>query len=53
MTHTELTAILDKLTLELEFAASNYGARKNQTSQQYAEMLLDFIKQSQKKQAAA
>ena len=53
MTNREATAILEKLTSELEFAATNYGERSNLSTREYAEMLLDFIKTSQKSKAEA
>ena len=53
MTNKEAIIILEKLTSELEFAATHYGARSNLSTREYAEMLLDFIKTSQKSKAAA
>ncbi len=42
--------IIQKLTVELEFVASTFGARSNLSPRKYAEMLLDFIKTNQDRQ---
>jgi hypothetical protein len=38
--------ILEKLTVELEFVSTTFGARSNMSPRKYAAMLLDFIKTS-------
>ena len=42
--------IIQKLTVELEFVASTFGARSNLSPRKYAQMLLDFIKTNQDRQ---
>ena len=39
--------ILEKLTVELEFVSTTFGARSNMSPRKYAAMLLDFIKTRQ------
>ena len=42
--------IIQKLTVELEFVASTFGARSNLSPRKYAQMLLDFIQTAQGQQ---